>query len=221
MTSKKITHIVWDWNGTLLDDVGLTVDVLNARLLQKKLPPLTLKQFRERFHFPVNDFYRSIGFKTAQEQEEEMYEWFVEYEQRKQSCSLHDQVEALLLATKERGVTSSILSAHQYESIIESLKQYEILDQFKFVVGSTPGLRGISKLECGEKLCLDLKNLHGIEREKIALIGDSTHDWEVATALGLQCVLVSNGVMNADRLVKHGVPVASSLTEALQTIKVL
>ena len=33
-------HVIWDWNGTLLDDVGHAVATMNTLLAPRGLPPL-------------------------------------------------------------------------------------------------------------------------------------------------------------------------------------
>ena len=42
-------HIVWDWNGTLLDDAWLCVEVLNQMLSQRGQTAITLEFYRQHF----------------------------------------------------------------------------------------------------------------------------------------------------------------------------
>ena len=55
--------ILWDWNGTLLDDVELCVDALN-RLLEKHAYPQRYDrdQYRAIFGFPIEEYYVRAGF---------------------------------------------------------------------------------------------------------------------------------------------------------------
>ena len=39
-------HIIWDWNGTLLDDAWLFVDIMNKILYQRKMNKITVKIYR-------------------------------------------------------------------------------------------------------------------------------------------------------------------------------
>ena len=41
-------HLIWDWNGTLLDDLDLSVDVMNTLLARRGLPHGRLHKTLER-----------------------------------------------------------------------------------------------------------------------------------------------------------------------------
>lgn len=49
---KNIKHIIWDWNGTLFDDVDICVDNINWLLKKYNLPEITKEKYREIFTFP-------------------------------------------------------------------------------------------------------------------------------------------------------------------------
>lgn len=36
-------HIIWDWNGTLLDDLDVSMDALNSILTKEQLPLVLVK----------------------------------------------------------------------------------------------------------------------------------------------------------------------------------
>ena len=58
----KYKHIIWDWNGTLLNDSYLCVQILNESLRKRNIPEITVEKYREKFLFPIKTFYESIGF---------------------------------------------------------------------------------------------------------------------------------------------------------------
>ena len=59
----KYSHIIWDWNGTLLDDVGACVRAINQMLGSRGLPLLkSVAAYRAVFGFPIEDYYRRVGF---------------------------------------------------------------------------------------------------------------------------------------------------------------
>ena len=58
----KYKHILWDWNGTLLDDMWLCVESLNRILKKRERPPLDEKTYKETFSFPVKKYYETLGF---------------------------------------------------------------------------------------------------------------------------------------------------------------
>ena len=54
-------HIVWDFNGTLLNDAQLSVDLDNYVFEQIGVPPITLEDYRSNMTMPVRDFYPLVG----------------------------------------------------------------------------------------------------------------------------------------------------------------
>ena len=59
---KKYNHIIWDWNGTLLNDRWLCVEAINQALNKRNLPMLTEGKYKDVFSFPVEDYYKKVGF---------------------------------------------------------------------------------------------------------------------------------------------------------------
>ena len=91
---KKYTHILWDWNGTLLDDMWLCVDVINVLLKKYNKPVLSLIDYQKHFDFPVKDYYERIGFDFKQTPFEIVGTEFINgYYKRWQECKLHKDVE--------------------------------------------------------------------------------------------------------------------------------
>ena len=58
----KYKHIIWDWNGTLLDDTWLCVEGINNSLKKRSLQTITKEIYRKVFSFPVEDYYKRLGF---------------------------------------------------------------------------------------------------------------------------------------------------------------
>ena len=50
------TTIVWDWNGTLVDDSYIFVDIMNSYLNDFNLNPISIQDYRQHFCFPVKDY---------------------------------------------------------------------------------------------------------------------------------------------------------------------
>ena len=56
------TTIIWDWNGTLLNDVHIALSTMNSLLIKYNLPILTENRYRDIFQFPVENYYIYAGF---------------------------------------------------------------------------------------------------------------------------------------------------------------
>jgi phosphoglycolate phosphatase len=115
-------HIVWDWNGTLLDDACLGMTVMNALLRARRLPPVSLAFYRALIEFPVVAYYEKLGFDfTAEPFESVSDEYVALYQAGWRSCSLHHGAEEALKALREAGVGQSVLSASKSETLEEQL----------------------------------------------------------------------------------------------------
>ena len=52
----KYDHIIWDWNGTLVNDAFLCVQIVNQILSERDLSTVDIRFYRENFCFPVNQY---------------------------------------------------------------------------------------------------------------------------------------------------------------------
>jgi len=52
-----IRNIIFDWSGTLVDDLPAVLQASNFVLTQAGRPPMTLEEFREEFQLPFTRFY--------------------------------------------------------------------------------------------------------------------------------------------------------------------
>jgi phosphoglycolate phosphatase len=207
-------HIIWDWNGTLLNDVELTCTVLNESLRKWKLPEITVEEFRRRFCFPLSRFYKEIGFPSEEIIASAMKEWFISYENRIDECPLHNDALTILQANKKAGKSQSILSAHDHDALIAVIEKRQLGRYFENVLGVTGANRGMSKVALAKGHMQGLRE-QGIPANEVVIIGDSNHDYEVAKELSIDCILVAQGVIDRERLERLGVPVIGSLAHLL------
>lgn len=201
--------IIWDWNGTLLDDVHLAVECMNLMLIKRDLPLLTPDRYKELFTFPVSDYYRSVGFDFDHEPFELPAMEFIErYNRMVWDCSLHPTALQVLNHFRSTGLRQAVLSAMQQDTLDRCLQHYQIAPFFEVVSGLDDHYAH-SKLEVGRALVAELD----LDPRQLLLIGDTIHDYDVATALGISCVLVTHGHQSGKRLSACGVPVVEDLRQ--------
>jgi len=112
MERSKYKHIIWDWNGTLLDDAWLCVDVINGVLSRRNMSTISLRQYQELFNFPVIDYYVRLGFDFEKESFEIVGTEFIDnYEKRRHEVNLQKGAKAVLKSVREADLTQSLLSA--------------------------------------------------------------------------------------------------------------
>lgn len=211
---KKLSHIFWDWNGTLLNDAWLCCDVMNRMLAARGMPVMTMTRYQEIFDFPIVHYYERIGFDFSKESFEELGLEFIDgYEMRRGEAALYEDVVACLTQVQTLGVGQSILSAYKHDTLVRLVQEHGLSGYFHdlhghhhiYPVGKAP--QGKAALEA-----------LGVDPAETVLIGDTVHDAEVAEELGMQCVIIPGGNQPEARLRATGCPCAGSRREALEML---
>ncbi len=201
--------IIWDWNGTLLNDLGLCIDSINSLLKKRSLKILDHTSYKEVFSFPVKNYYEVIGFDFTKEDFEIPAKEFIDlYDSRVESCPLHLSAVEVLGFFRKNGCAQFVLSAMKQQMLEKTLKHNNIFHFFEGVAGLNDHY-AVSKVERGKELLGEF----GIDTKDAWMIGDTNHDFEVASELGINCVLVSDGHQSHERLKETGSEVVSSLAE--------
>jgi len=214
-------YVIWDWNGTLLDDTEAVVSALNDMLVRRALPTITLPYYREIFSFPARDFYVRIGFRLENE------DWDALAREYHDAYAAHPKalnVETLqaLEAVRAKGVPQSILSAHEQRLLDDITRRLGVAPYMEHVYG-VDNLDGASKLERARQLLARIRADHfpGVPdddlRTRVVMVGDALHDKEVSDALGIGCILCAQGGHSAARLTRVA-PTAATLMEAVEMI---
>jgi phosphoglycolate phosphatase len=207
LTLSTYQHIVWDWNGTLLNDVSVCVEVVNEILEQHRMPLITTDYYRTHFDFPVKAFYEGLGFAFASTDYSRLADDYIAIYRIKQlTCPLHAHAARVLALLQANRIEQSILSAYHGELLREVVGHFGIAEFFTRIQG-LDNLYAASKISQGQKLMEQLM----LPPDSVILIGDTTHDAEVARALGVDCLLIGNGHQHAERLQHCGTPVLNSL----------
>jgi phosphoglycolate phosphatase len=209
----RYRHVIWDWNGTLLDDAWLCVEILNGLLHDAGLRPLTVDDYRADFSFPVLGFYERRGFDFQTHSFDEVSRRYIaEYNRRRYECALQPGTTAALARLRAAGIEQSMLSAYHEETLREAVAHYGLADFFT-------RLSGLDNIRADGKVARGQAHLRALELHEaphtVLLIGDTAHDHEVAAAIGADCLLLHHGHMHAGRLGGRGAPLAGSLEEAV------
>ncbi|MGF1448910.1 MAG: HAD family hydrolase [Opitutales bacterium] len=204
------SHLIWDYNGTLVDDTRLCLEILNGFLERFGLPAQTYDTYRERFNFPLAGYYTDLGFNLGEEAFNALsVEFHQIYNARRFECPLHQGAQAQLQRFSGNGTRQHVLSAYREPDLREALTYYGIDGHFHNIVGQR-NYRGESKAVLGQALRESLGSNGG----PIILIGDTTHDFEVSQAMGAQCILMAGGHHPRSRLERcAGATVIDSLDE--------
>lgn len=189
-------HIIWDWNGTLIDDVNLAVSAINTLLPKYDLPTISIQTYRDIFDFPVKKYYEHLGLDLAKFSFEEIRDQYIlDYNANvAKKSSLFPETLSLLEEIKKTK-TQYILSAVSQWHLNEITTHLGVESFFTERFGVNDHYAS-SKLERG----LELIKHASIPTAKTILIGDTIHDFEVAKKLNLDCLLIADGHQSLERL---------------------
>lgn len=204
---ETIGHIVWDWNGTLLNDTDLCIEIMNELLSERGMPPLDKTRYQAIFDFPVIEYYRRLGFDFNRDPFEIIGAEFIRrYETRRIEARLQPGARPTLEALRDGGYTQSILSAYRHDTLETLLAHFEVRAYFDEVLGSD-NVYAFGKIEQGRAWMRERK----MNPASVLLIGDTRHDFDVAQAMGCRCLLVADGYHPRSKLESLGAPVVDTL----------
>ena len=205
--TDELDGVIWDWNGTLLDDLDHCVAVVDAMLHRRGWGTMDRARYQELFGFPVRDYYVAAGFRFEEESFEDLSEEFIaRYQAGASGLRLHGAAQAVLRRLAQLALPQAVLSATREDMLLSALAHHEIGDRFAAVAG-TGDIYAHGKLGRGQALLRET----GWTPSRVVLIGDTLHDAEVAAELGCRCLLVAAGHQKRARLEAAGVPVVADL----------
>ena len=208
INSLEIDSIIWDWNGTLLDDLEVNVKTVNEMLLKRGLSQLDMATYKELFCFPVKKFQSLAGFDFEKETFEEIaIEYHATYKQYADEIRLNENALYVIDLLYQKGAKQYILSAAMQDDLIKMLESFGIANKFNGIYGVSD-IHAAGKIERGKQLMEE----NTLIPDKVLIIGDTLHDAEVAKALGINYLLYSGG-HNSHELLSKKAQVIDSLKE--------
>lgn len=206
---SPIRQVLWDWNGTLLDDLTYAIGVRNRTFPAFGLPRIgSVAEYHRQFTFPVRRYYERAGV-TDETFVAVAHAWMAEYVRGFDTVPLHGDAAEALARFAAAGVRQAVLSATRRDMLESQIARFPIRAYFTDVLGLSD-IYARSK----EAVGLDYLARCGVPAASTLMIGDTLHDAEVARAMGTGCVLVARGHQSRETLLTAGVPVMDTLLEA-------
>ncbi len=202
--------VIWDWNGTLLDDTELCYQIANEMRLERGMESMRgIEEYRSHFTFPVVEYYKRMGYTFEQEPFEEISKQFVSlYAERFPACPLQPCAEDALAAVLARGARQVLLSATGQDKLNEQVLHFRLNRYFERVIG------GQNNLAHGKAdYAVDFLHESGVEPARALFVGDTDHDFEIASSIGCGCALLVPGHQTREHLSTLGATLIESLCE--------
>lgn len=210
-TRKNMKTLIWDYNGTILDDLDLCLKIENEMLEERHMKAgYTREQYRSLFCFPVIKYYYKLGYTFENESYEQISVEFNErYDEGFSSCHLTDGFLEKIQEAQEKGYQNVILSACRQDKLLKQTEELGIADYFRERMGMD-NMLAESKVEMAKHWMIR----SGVNPGECMYIGDTIHDMETAQAIGIgNYVLVACGHQSYEVLHKATDHVVHSLRE--------
>ena len=206
----KYKYIIWDWNGTILDDLQINFEVENTLLSRRGRTLIKdIGEYQEKFQFPIIKFYESLDFDLENEKFEDIArEYVLEFDERFYELETFPDAEDVIREFKFKGMEQIILSQTEQRWLEKQVSFHDMDYLFTELLGArdiyVKGKVGIA---------LQWITRNDIDTADVLMIGDTLHDYEVAETLGCDCILIARGHQPKEKLLTTGAVVLDSIEE--------
>ena len=192
----KYDYLVLDFNGTIIDDVDLCLNILNHLLEERNYKKVSLEEYKHIFTFPIKKYYINAGFDLEKYSFTSISNEFISlYQKASLNCKLYEGINELIDKCNNNRRKVVRLSASQIDNLKEQTDHFGLSEKFEAILG-TSNIEAASKVESGKNYFKDKQD------KKILFVGDTTHDAEVASAIGADALLITHGHQARDVLLK-------------------
>jgi Predicted phosphatases len=209
--TMNYSHVLWDFNGTLLNDVKAGIQSANVLLRRRNLKTIdSVDDYRAIFCFPIIQYYKQLGLDLEKEAFNDLAEeWMEQYLRFSKQADLFDGVLDVLSHIKELNISQVMLSATEKNMLSRQLDEYKLNVYFDQILG-LENIHAYSKVDIAKEWKDTVNPI------KAVMIGDTVHDFEVASEIGIKCILIANGHQGRKVLNNCNVPVLNSIKDLLQ-----
>lgn len=204
-----IHTVIWDFNGTVLDDRAASTEAVNQMMARRALGSITEEWYAANLIMPLEAFYESVGFDMGAEKIECLSEEF-QRECAKVERPIFPEVRAALEALRQKGYRQLLFSSLHQSILEEQASARGISSYFEKIMGRSD--RSLGSKEEAARAYLEQE---GIDPKSVLFVGDLTTDWEMAEYVGSPCVLIPKGHQDYARLSSTGAAILKDASELM------
>lgn len=211
----KYKYVIWDWNGTLFDDVQISIDAMNEMLERTGYEKrIDIAEYKNIFTFPVIEYYRRAGFDFERHSFDYLAKLYIEIYTRLQfTARLNGEAICALQRLAKLPVRQNIVSACEKSRLKNQIEKFGVADYFDAVLGIDDDYAAGKA-----QLAKNWINSADINKDEVIFIGDTAHDCEVARAAGCDVMLVACGHQSREVLAATGEKIFDNLTDVCDYI---
>jgi len=182
-------NLIFDWSGTLVDDMGPVIEATNAVLEKYGIAPFDREGFRRSFRLPYREFYEEMLPGVSLEELEAHFR--PAFDQAVTSVTVLPHAREKLEWAKSRGMRMFVLTSMDATAFARQLAEFGMESFFEKTYAGV-----LDKRDLIEKILIT----HELHRDETAFVGDMTHDIETARHGGISSIAVLTGYHHADVL---------------------
>ncbi|MBE6738212.1 MAG: HAD family hydrolase [Ruminococcaceae bacterium] len=211
---SKYSLVIWDFNGTLIDDVSAALGAVNDMLTKRSQPQINLKKYYSAIDIPIWKFYETVFVPDTITPLEAIEEFEIGYEKHLKADPLMEGARNVLEYFSNLGVKQIVLSASHVNKVKERLQSLGIINYFDKVLGRSDDFVG-DKTYLAKEYFSDMN----IVPSEVLLIGDCVNDYEVSAALGCDCILTTKGHQSRCEFTNISALIVDELSEIISALE--
>ncbi len=201
MTAQR-PMIVYDWNGTLLEDAHIMLYALNIARRRFSKPDIDMETMRAAMDVPFTKLYQNIGFSEDEiaaivAANNDIFHDY--YEPEVEKTTLREGAHDLLALAHKHSIPQFILSNHLAPKISGHLTRYGALQYFTEILAYADRATQFKDMTKGERLRRYMA-ANDIKPSEAFIIGDTIEETHIARDLGLVSIAMTGGFASEERL---------------------
>ncbi len=210
---RRFDCVLWDWNGTLINDASVACACVNDILCDLGRPKIEMRQYYHFMRDGMDKYYDYLFYPDKAPFEKLVFMFSKYYDIRVKNASLHDGAKEVLGALKKIGVTQAIVSSSHKDKVRRDAAFFGVDGYFDEMLGADDLLIG-SKTERARRY-IESK---GIEPCRTLFVGDMTHDRDTAEGIGADYLVIPNGHQSKKLLQDKGVKLVSDIKDIIDYV---
>ncbi|MEI8039464.1 MAG: HAD hydrolase-like protein [Verrucomicrobiota bacterium] len=182
-------NLIFDWSGTLVDDLGPVIEATNVVLESHALPPLDRESFRRRFRLPYREFYAELLPHVPLDELEARFR--TAFDAALTPVTVLPHAREKLAWCAARGIRAFVLTSMDSRTFERQLDGFGLRARFEATYSGVLDKRD---------LIHQILSTHGLDPAETAFVGDMTHDVETARFGGLTSIAVLTGYQHPEIL---------------------
>ena len=175
-------NLIFDWSGTLVDDLGPVIEATNFVLAKYGIGPMDREEFRRRVRLPYREFYQEMLPGIPLEELEEHFR--PAFDGAEATVFVLPHAREKLDWCRRLGIRTFVLTSMDAIAFARQLEEFGLKGHFEATYSGVLDKRDVIHR---------ILETHGLAPEETAFVGDMTHDVETARHAGISSIAVLTG----------------------------